>query len=230
MIEAVIFWTFALMAIGGAIGVVLHKSILYSALFLIVTFLSIAGFFVLNNADFLAVAQTIVYVVGLTIVMLFGIMFTGQQAFAPRKRSKTERFAPFVAAGMLLLLLLVVGVASFGQMGPFALGELLPQTAAVLKAQGSTQMLGTLLFSRYVLPFELASVLLLVAMLGAILIAKRELDDDIVETHLRPGYVQTKAAYAEAGTALLTDDATTAMPIDLNATTEPKELIAGGVR
>ncbi|MEB3206094.1 MAG: NADH-quinone oxidoreductase subunit J [Vampirovibrionales bacterium] len=181
MIEPIIFWTFALIAVGGALGVVLHRSILYSALFLIATFLSIAAFFVLNNADFLAVAQTVVYAVGLTIVMLFGIMFTGQLPFAKRTDGKTVSLAPPVAVFIFLTLLAAVALSAFVL---FPVGDLLPQTVLELTKEGTTKMLGKLLFSSYVFPFELASVLLLVAMMGAIVISKRELDGDVVMTHV----------------------------------------------
>ncbi|MFN8614849.1 MAG: NADH-quinone oxidoreductase subunit J, partial [Vampirovibrionales bacterium] len=169
MLEALLFWFFAATAVTGASLVVFHRSIIYSALSLIVVFLSIAGLFVLNNADFLAVAQTLVYGVGLTIVILFGIMFTGDKLLADRSVTKKQLAAYLIVAAMVLALLWPV------TQHPYGVIETPPLLAAIYQSEGSTGLLGWALFNPYALPFELASILLLVAMVGAIIISKRSL-------------------------------------------------------
>lgn len=167
--ESVLFYSFAAAALVAGLVVVLASSLLYSALALLTVFLSIAGLFVLNNADFLAVAQVMIYAVGLTLVMLFGLMFTGDEPFAASK-GQTRRLWLFGLTGLALTVVLLIGVG--------AAGSLTGQEASLgvineLKTQGSTRMLGVLLMSNYLLPFELVSVLLLGAMIGAIVISKK---------------------------------------------------------
>jgi NAD(P)H-quinone oxidoreductase subunit 6 len=169
LLETILFWVFATAAVGAALSVVFHPSIIYSALMLIVAFLSIAGVFVLNNADFLAVVQTLVYGVGLTIIILFGIMFTGDKLLSDRSVTKRQLAAYMVVAGMAFALLLPAALHVYHVIPtPAAL-------AAIYQTEGSTALLGTALFNTYALPFELASILLLIAMVGAILISKRSL-------------------------------------------------------
>jgi NADH:ubiquinone oxidoreductase subunit 6 (subunit J) len=166
---ATIFWIFAIMSVVSALCAVLNRSIVYAALALIVVFLSIAGFFVLNNADFLAIAQVIVYAVGITIILLFAIMFTGE---AP-KMDRAVPKASLVAYGIVVayVFALLIRAAAF----PFntSANVISPNVQNILREQGSTGLLGQQLFGTYALPFEVASVLLLVAMIGAIILAKK---------------------------------------------------------
>jgi NADH:ubiquinone oxidoreductase subunit 6 (subunit J) len=180
MLDSVIFWAFAVLAVGAALGAVLNRSIINAALCLIVVFLSVAGFFLLNNADFLAIAQIIIYAVGLTIMMLFAIMFTGEKTrYSLEKINKPTR----VAYGIVLayvFALLVRGLLSGFSSIPSTPAPLL--YASRLAQEGSTVLLGQLLFTDYALPFEVASILLLAAMIGAIVIAKKrftESDTDL---------------------------------------------------
>lgn len=169
MLDSAIFWVFAVTAITAALGAVLNRSIIYAALCLIAVFMSIAGFYVLNNADFLAMAQIIIYAVGLTIMMLFAIMFTGDKPMESHKVNRTARLASGIIIAYVFALLLR-GVLMGGSIKTPSLS---PEIAARLASEGSTTMLGELLFSKYALPFELASILLLAAMIGAIVIAKK---------------------------------------------------------
>lgn len=168
LITNTLFWVFASISVVSALGLVLHRSIIYSALMLIAVFLSIAAFFVLNNADFLAIAQTIVYAVGLTIILIFGVMFTGEK----------PAMGPAVPASRLLLYAIITaltgGLLLKAVNFPFTPlpGSVMP--VETLQMEGTAGMLGKLLFQEYVLPFELASILLLVAMIGAIVISKKQ--------------------------------------------------------
>jgi NAD(P)H-quinone oxidoreductase subunit 6 len=179
MVDSVIFWAFALVSVGAALGAILSRSIIYAALCLIAVFLSIAGIFLLNNADFLAISQIIIYAVGLTIIMLFAIMFTGDKKFADNKANQSTRLANRVVILYVAALLvwactkvLLPKVSSFS-----------PANAELLAQQGSTGWLGEVLFTQYAIPFEVASVLLLGAMIGAIVIAKKQFSDEPESMH-----------------------------------------------
>lgn len=182
-LQSLSFWLFAVLSVGAALGVVFHRNIIYSTLFLITTFLSIAAFFVMLNADFLAIAQIIIYGVGLTIILLFGVMLTGKEFFKPEVVPLKRRVWMGIAALSVFIILMCCLVSPNLTLNsivlPFTPEIQNPQTIAMLKEVGTAPALGNLLFNgnqpgaTYTLPFEIASVLLLVAMMGAILLAKR---------------------------------------------------------
>lgn len=212
-LDNVLFWVFAVLSIGSALGVVLHRSIIYSALLLIVVFLSISGFFVLNNADFLAVAQTIVYAVGLTIIMIFGVMFTGDRSFANEPKARFQTLGYGIVVAFTFALLLRAGVY------PYAIAQMPPEIAQRLQTEGSTVMLGQLLFSTYALPFELASILLLVAMIGAIVIAKKKfltVEETFGETKFSLNLSSEPTAEAEAAIASQALEAEAIIPVQVS--------------
>ena len=136
------------------------RRLVHSAIFLVVSFLAVAGIFLLAGADFLAAVQILIYAGAVMILMLFAIMLTpGQTETAGNSGQKLG--AGLVAAAFLV-------VAAFA-----ALGTNWPM-AKTLADQPTTNAIGELILNRYVLPFELASVLLLAAMVGAILIARED--------------------------------------------------------
>lgn len=200
MLDSAIFWIFAIVGVGAALGAVFNRSIINAALCLIAVFMSIAGFYLLNNADFLAISQIIIYAVGLTIIMLFAIMFTGDKPMDMAKVNRTSRLAYGIIIAYTIAILLRGSAAVPAVNIPAVGGTMLER----LLREGSTTMLGELLFSQYALPFELASVLLLAAMIGAIVIAKKrfvESDVDILgDTRLAVDV--TSAPPAEAIEAL----------------------------
>lgn len=174
MVESTIFWIFAILAVVAGIGVVTHRSIVYASLFLILVFTSNAAFFILNNADFLAISQILVYAVGLTIILLFAVMFTGDQPFS-RKDSPVPvgtRVASFIVVAYIGALLLR------SIQYPFTQRIIEQNTTAFnnLILEGTSKALGLLMFQNYTLPFELASLLLLIAMIGAILMSKKQFE------------------------------------------------------
>jgi NADH-quinone oxidoreductase subunit J len=162
-----LFWIIASLMVPAALAVVWAPSVLYAALGLLSVFLLMAALFLLQQAYFLAVSQVMVYAVGLVIVFLFGLILTGNTlggAGLPR------------AAGFRVL----VGLASaalvtlFVVLAPLLSSALTPANAApTLATVASVETLGTLLLSRYALPFEVVSILLLMAMVGAIVLAKK---------------------------------------------------------
>jgi NADH:ubiquinone oxidoreductase subunit 6 (subunit J) len=154
------FWLLAIIILVGAIGVVSLRNIMHSALCLGVSLLGVAGVFLLLGGDFLAAVQVTVYVSGILVLMLFVVMLT--QRLYDRSLSQTNE--QVVAAGILCLLVLVpLLFAIFGTDFDRVLTE--PKTTVA--------MLGRLLLTDYVVPFEVASVLLLAAMVGAILLTRR---------------------------------------------------------
>jgi len=173
MFETLLFWIFATVSISAAFGVILAPSILYSALCLIIVFFSISAFFIMNNADFLGTAQLLVYGVGLTVVILFGIMFTGDAPLADRA-GKTKRAIIATLSSLSVAAVLYLAVQGFNIPGM----EASPEWISTLQTVGSTGAIGELIFSKYVLPFELASLLLLGAMVGAILLSQKTFTPD----------------------------------------------------
>lgn len=186
ILDSTIFWVFAVLSVSSALGLVLHRSIIYAALLLIVVFMSIAGLFVLNNADFLAISQTIVYAVGLTIIMIFGVMFTGDRTFEPTNEIRNRHRAYWLVA-LFAGSTIFYGTVTMLQrlVIPFWSKPIGPDMVVELQRNGSTNYLGKVLFSTYALPFEVASVLLLVALVGAIVLAKKRfelVEDTLGET------------------------------------------------
>ncbi len=164
MIEYILFWLFAILAVGGGLGVVLHRNPVKSALFLVVTLFALAGEYVLLMAHFIAIVHIAVYAGAIMVLFLFVIMLLNVQIES--KIGGIRGVMRYV--GYTLALLLFAEIGYFGFKGF--------QTAMVREnSLGTVEGIGTALFSQYVLPFEVASILLLVAMLGAVYLSKRKL-------------------------------------------------------
>jgi len=138
------------------------RRLVHSALFLVLSFLSVAAIYLLARADLLAGVQLLIYAGAVMILMLFAIMLTPGPVEMPGPAHWRQR----LGAGLVAVSFLAVSVFSL-------LGTDWP-LAATLPDQPTTESIGKLLLSSYVLPFELASVLLLAAMVGAILIARED--------------------------------------------------------
>lgn len=136
------------------------RKLVHSAMFLVVCFLAVAGIFLLGGADFLAAVQILVYAGAIMILMLFAIMLTpGQTETAS---NPGQRWGAGIVA---LAFLAVAAVTTLGTNWPMA---------KTIADQPTTFAIGELILNKYVLPFEMASVLLLAAMVGAILIARED--------------------------------------------------------
>jgi NADH-quinone oxidoreductase subunit J len=170
----VVFYILAAVLVGSALAVVTMRNIVRAALFLVVVFGSAAGLFVLLNAQFIAVVQILIYAGAVTILVLFAIMLTQNATTAAGNPLNKQWWA----AG-LVSLLLAVGIiyAVTSSSGTLVSGS--AQANLLDSATGGTvARIGQLLYSpyaySYVLPFEIASVLLLVAIIGAIVIGRGE--------------------------------------------------------
>ena len=171
------FWVFAAVTVVGALGVVLMRQPLHSALFLLASFLGVAALYLLARAELVAAVQILVYAGGVMVLFLYTIMLVNV------KRTRSERFltknvAAAVVAGLALLA--VVGgavVTDLTQAGPPADGARLATTVVgSTTVTGNAQAVGWLLYRDWFLPFEIASVFLLVAMIGAVVLGKRTME------------------------------------------------------
>ena len=157
-----LFFLFAGFVVAAALLVVLGRNLVHSAIALIFTFFGVAALYVLLDAEFLAAVQVLLYIGGITILLLFAIMLTSR--LSPRGMeifNEQVVLAAPVSLGILAVLLYAawVGIRPAGPDPAF---------------RDSTNALGTMFLTSHVLPFEVASVLLLVAMVGAILLARKD--------------------------------------------------------
>lgn len=170
-VQIVSFGILAVMMLGAALGVVLLSNIVHSAFLLAGVFLSISGLYILLNADFVAAAQILIYVGAVNVLILFAIMLVNKQEdFTELPGRWIRKLATgLVCFGLFALLGTMVLVT------PWAISTTSPAVV-----DNTIVTIGEHFFSDYLLPFELASVLLLMAMVGAIILARRDLIPDTV--------------------------------------------------
>jgi NAD(P)H-quinone oxidoreductase subunit 6 len=170
-VQFVSFIILSALMLGSALGVVLLGNIVYSAFLLGGVFISMAGIYILLNADFVSAAQVLIYVGAVNVLILFAIMLVNKKEdFVPTKNSWIGKvLTGGVCAGLFTLLSAVAVVTPWQQPTEVATGE------------GSLVPLAKHFFTDFLLPFELASVLLLMAMIGAIVLARREFIPDTTE-------------------------------------------------
>ena len=168
-----LFIVFGAIAVVAAIGVVTSRRPVYSALFLLLNFASLAAMYIMLQAQFLAAAQVIVYAGAIVVLFLFVVMLIGGgelNDIRQRNLSIGARLTWPRVAALVLALLLVVGLG-YG----IVTGQFYPaQGDAIAFGQGSVEAIGRTLYTDYFLPFELTSVLLLVGMVGAVVLARNE--------------------------------------------------------
>lgn len=162
-LDAVLFWLFALMTGGSALGVIISRNIIRTAVCLLFTLAGVAGLYFLLNAEFLAAVQLVVYVGGTLMLIVFGVMLTSKSPFV-RFEPKLIEVVLAVTVGVLLLASLELALAPsraiFAQQAmPVGQGYPVPR-------------LGVALLGDYLVPFELVSIVLLVVMIGAAYLAK----------------------------------------------------------
>ena len=161
---SLIFYILAAVAIISALVVVFSKSPVNSVIALIVTFLAIAGHYILLNAQFLAVVHIIVYTGAIMVLFLFVIMLLDMNRENEPHKKWTTKLAAVISGGLLLLVLL----AALKKL------SLMPIQHAVNDKMGLVHDLGQVLFKDFLLPFEATSVLFLAAMVGALMLGKHE--------------------------------------------------------
>ena len=168
--QAIAFYTLAAFILGFAVLVVSTKDTVHSVLFLVLDFLFVAALYVLLGAPFLAAIQVLVYAGGIVVLYLFVVMLVNLKR-PPEDHSAPQRKA-WLAAGLAGAVLVQLGALLVrGSSGAAGAANVQGSDLAI----NNVERLGMLLYTDYLIPFEVASMLLLVAMVGAIILAKREL-------------------------------------------------------
>ncbi len=160
--EAIIFWALATMVIVPALGVVFSKNIVHMAFWLLASLVGVAGLYLLMGADFLGMTQIFVYVGGISVLLLFGIMLTNSEPVYIRNLVKRPRLLPALCLGGLVYLVMLQALCST----EWAQNAVDPANTA--------RDLGVYLLGEFILPFEIVSVVLLVVLIGAAFIARRD--------------------------------------------------------
>jgi NADH-quinone oxidoreductase subunit J len=157
-----LFFLLAIVCVGAVVAMIISKNQAYSALYLILAFICIAGLFGLLEAPFIAVIQIIVYAGAIMVLFLFVIMMINLEEGITTERKKWTIGLSFIIAGVLIIELI------------FALkGFLSPAQTAVEASAGSPTDLGRLLFTKYLYPFEITSILIIAALVGAMILVKK---------------------------------------------------------
>jgi NADH-quinone oxidoreductase subunit J len=162
-LQAMVFYLFAFITVVSAFIVVFSRNIIYSVFALLFTFFGVAGLYVLLHADFLAVTQILIYVGGILVLLLFGVMLTNRVISVDIKTSTVQTVPA----------LLVVAVVAGSLSGMFY-STFSGAVAGPASTVTTTPAIGELLMTTYLLPFEVASVVLLVALIGAALMSRRD--------------------------------------------------------
>ncbi len=167
--EQLLFIILSVITVFAALGVILVKNPMYSVLSLVVTFFSIAGHYILLKSQFLAIVNIIVYAGAIMVLFLFVIMLLNlNDTNKQEKRSFFSKMAAVVASGLLLVA--IVGLVKGSSLGAV-------ESGISVEEIGTVQMLGKILFTDFVLPFEISSLLFLSAMIGAVMLGKKDLKD-----------------------------------------------------
>ena len=168
-LDATFFYLFALMTLTGAILTITRRSAVHSAIWLIVSLLGVAGLYLLQHAEFLFAVQVVLYIGGIMVLFLFVIMLVNLDLAAKEKQFNGQWW---IALGCVALVGMELAYFYNKGAGAFRLAQpALPPMHGI----GNTERVADALFSAYLLPFEIASVLLLVAVVGSVVMAKKRI-------------------------------------------------------
>jgi NADH-quinone oxidoreductase subunit J len=162
-ITEILFWFLTALALLSALMVVFSKNPVHSVLWLIAVFFAISGHYIVLNAQFLAIVNLIVYAGAIMVLFLFVIMLMNLNAETEPQKNRWLWWAGTIAGGSLMLVIIAALKDTENQMTQIRVGDI-----------GLIQNLGRVLFTDYVLPFEISSVLFLSAMVGAVVIGKKD--------------------------------------------------------
>jgi len=163
-INEILFWFLTSLALFSAMMVVFSKNPVHSVLWLIMVFMAITGHYIIMNAQFLAIVNMIVYAGAIMVLFLFVILFMNLNAESEPQKSKWMKFAAVLSGGSLMLILIAALKDNDGFISS-------------MRGEGSIGLiknLGKVLFTEYVVPFEISSILFLSAMVGAVVLAKKD--------------------------------------------------------
>jgi NADH-quinone oxidoreductase subunit J len=168
--DAIFFYFFALLVLGGAILTITRRSAIHSAICLIVSLVGVAGLYLLQKAEFLFAVQIILYIGGIMVLFLFVIMLVNLDEQAKERQFNGQWWVALACVAVVAAQLFF-----FVNKGSAAFQLAKPVEMATDAAKGNTEMLADVLFSEYLLPFEIASILLLVAVVGSVVMAKKRI-------------------------------------------------------
>ena len=169
LIDTLLFYFFALLTLAGGVLTITRRSAVHSAMALIVSLMGVAGLYLLQQAEFLFAVQIVLYVGGIMVLFLFVIMLVNLDQAARQRQFNKQwwlALAAVAAVGVELLYFLHQGAPAFQVAVP-------PLAAAA--GEGNVQTIGKALFEQYLLPFEVASLLLLAAIVGSVIMAKKRI-------------------------------------------------------
>jgi len=166
--DFIVFSILALIAIVSALGMLVSKNAIYAALYLVINFVVVAVFYLTLGAPFLALAQVAVYAGAIMVLFLFVIMLLGAEVIPPTPALPYQKW---LARGLALLLAVGLGLWIYKSQ----LTAFIAQPEANLNDMQVVRTMSTMLFNQYLLPFEVTSILLLVAMIGAIVLTRKDL-------------------------------------------------------
>jgi NADH-quinone oxidoreductase subunit J len=169
MLELITFIVLSVIALVSAILVITRRNAVHSAIWLVVTLFAVSGIYLLQHAEFLFAVQIILYVGGIMVLFLFVVMLVDIDVALKQARFARQWPVALVTAALLLA---IVGYALYNH----SQGLNLPSRPMICAPAQNTQAVGLALYQNYMLPVEIASVLLLVAMVGAVIMAKRKLE------------------------------------------------------
>jgi NADH-quinone oxidoreductase subunit J len=169
---SILFYVVAAITVATAVGVVAFRNPVHAAISLLATFLMVAVLFIMNHAEFLAAVQVLVYAGGIMVLYLFVIMLVRITDIGPGKVFLSGVAPLAVLGGVVLGCLIAIGIL----LGSMAAGDggAAAMTAIDGEVVGNTEAVGWLLYMKYLVPFEVVSVVLLVAMIGAIVFGRRD--------------------------------------------------------
>ncbi len=170
MYEQIAFYLFSVLTIGLFLVTVLTKNILYAMTSLAGGMVFISGFFFLLEADFLGVVQLIVYVGAVMALYAFAMMFF--DATRDIKENTTSNYLVFFLGGMIALMLVIIFIAPI-------MGDNIQSMYPPIEGAGNAQSVGLVLFTKYLVPFEVAALMLLVAMISGIILAGKKMDNSL---------------------------------------------------
>ena len=168
LIDTVFFYLFALLTLVGAILTITRRNAVHSAISLIVSLLGVAGLYLLQHAEFLFAVQIVLYVGGIMVLFLFVIMLVNLDQAAKERQFNRQWMVAIVA---VLAVGAEIGYFFYRGQGMLLGGESGPAPIS----PGNTEMIADVLFRDYLLPFEIASILLLVAVVGSVVMAKKRI-------------------------------------------------------
>ena len=171
---AVVFYALAAVAVAAAVGVIASKNPVHAAMSLLLTFLAVAGLFVLQRAELIAAVQVLVYAGGVMVLFLFVIMLVNVRTL-PSQQHYVRRLVP----AAIVISVLVAGLVGVGVWAGFRgpAGPIGPLVSVEGTVMGNTEAVGWSLYRDYLLPFEVVSIVLLVAMIGAIVMGRNDKEE-----------------------------------------------------